>query len=114
MRFKRDLIQNQLAAKELYIAKYYISLQKWVPAINRLKIIIKEFNKTVFIEEALHRLVEIHYHLGLEDEAKKYANILGYNYNSSMWFEKSYKILNKEYEIKKFKKKQKIKVFLKI
>ena len=113
MRFKRDLIQDQLAAKELYIAKYYISLQKWVPAINRLKIIIKNLTKQ-FLSKALHRLVEIHYHLGLEDEAKKYANILGYNYNSDMWFEKSYKILNKEYEIKKFKKKQKIKVFLKI
>ena len=113
LRFKRDLIQNQLAAKELYIAKYYISLQKWVPAINRLKIIIKEFNKTVFIEEALHRLVEIHYHLGLEDEAKKYANLLGYNYNSSMWFEKSYKILNKDYKIKKIQKETKDKGFFK-
>ena len=99
LKFKKDLIQNQMAAKELFVAKYYISTQKWVPAISRLKIIIKNFNETVFVEEALHRLVEIHYHLGLESEAKKYAKILGYNYNSSEWFKQSYKILNKDYNI---------------
>ena len=104
LKFKKDLIQNQLAAKELYVAKYYMTTQKWIPAINRLKIIVKDYQKTVFIEEALHRLVEIHYYLGLEDEAKKYANILGYNYNSSEWFEQSYKILNKDYKIVKRKK----------
>ncbi len=101
LKFKKDLIQSQLAAKELYIARYYISTQKWIPAINRLKIIMKNYDETIFIEEALHRLVEIHYYLGLENEAKKYVKILGYNYNSSKWFEQSYKILNKEYEIKK-------------
>ncbi len=103
LRFKKDLIQNQLAAKELYVAKYYISVQKWVPAINRLKNIVEDYEKTVFIEEALHRLVEINYYLGLEGEAKKYAKILGYNYNSSQWFEQSYKVLNKDYNIKKIK-----------
>ena len=101
LKFKKDLIQNQLAAKELYVAKYYISIQKWIPAINRLKKIVKEYQKTVFIEEALHRLVEINYHIGLEQEAKKYAKILGYNYNSSEWFEQSYKVLNKDYKIVK-------------
>ena len=100
LKFKKELIENQLAAKELFVAKYYISTQKWVPAINRLKVIINKYNRTIFIEEALHRLVEIHYYLGLEEEAKKYAQILGYNYNSSQWFEQSYKILNKNYEIK--------------
>lgn len=104
LKFKQDLIQNQLAAKELYVAKYYMTTQKWIPAINRLKIIVEDYQKTVFIEEALHRLVEIHYYLGLEDEAKKYANILGYNYNSSEWFEQSYKILNKNYKIVKIEK----------
>ena len=105
LKFKKDLIYNQLAAKELYVAKHYISVQKWVPAINRLKIIVKDYEKTIFIEEALHRLVEIHYHLGLEDEAKKYAKILGYNYNSGEWFEQSYKVLNKDYQlVKKIKK----------
>ena len=104
LKFKKDLILNQLAAKELYIAKYYISTQKWVPAMNRLKIIVKDYEKTIFIEEALHRLVEINYHIGLEQEAKKYAKILGYNYNSSEWFAQSYKILNKDYKIMPTKK----------
>ena len=106
LKFKKNLIQNQLAAKEMYIAKYYINIQKWVPAISRLKNIVNKYDKTVFIEEALHRLVEIHYHLGLEDEAKNYANILGYNYNSSMWYEKSYKVFNKKYNIRKIKNKE--------
>ena len=98
LKFKRDLIQNQLAAKELFIAKYYISVKKWVPAINRLRVILDKYEKTVFIEEALHRLVEIHYHIGLKEEAKKYVSLLGYNYNSSKWYEESYKILNKNYK----------------
>jgi len=106
LRFKKDLIVNQLAAKELFVAKYYISTQKWIPAINRLKIIVNKYDKTIFIEEALHRLVEIHYHLGLENESKKYAKILGYNYNSSEWFKQSYKVLNKNYQIKEDKKKK--------
>ena len=114
LKFKLDLIQNQLAAKELFIAKYYISVQKWVPAINRLKVIVEDYEKTVFIEEALHRLVEINYYLGLEGEAKKFAKILGYNYNSSQWFEQTYKVLNKDYEIKKVEVKKDDNFFKKI
>ncbi len=113
LRFKKELIQNQLAAKELFVARFYISTKKWVPAINRLKVIVKDYDQTIFIEEALHRLVEINYYLGLEDEAKKYANILGYNYNSSEWFEQSYKILNKDYKIKKIAKPKNEKGFIK-
>ena len=82
----------------MYIAKHYIKTQKWIPAISRLKVILKDYDKTIFVEEALLRLVEIHYYLGLEEEAQKYAKILGFNYNSSEWFEQSYKILNKNYE----------------
>jgi len=107
LRFKMDLINNQLAAKELYIAKYYIETQKWIPAINRLKTIVKNYSETVFIEEALHRLVEVYYRIGLIEEAKAAAAILGYNYNSSQWYEESYIILNKTYKIKKKKKKKK-------
>tara|TARA_Y100000389_G_C17462792_1_gene523099 strand:+ start:266 stop:1096 length:831 start_codon:yes stop_codon:yes gene_type:complete len=116
LKFKKDLLQNQFAAKELYVAKYYISVQKWVPAIKRLKLIVEDYDKTVFIEEALHRLVEIHYHIGLENEAKKYASILGYNYNSSEWFNQSYKILNKNYKpnIKEKPKDKKRNLFKKI
>ena len=98
LKFKKSLLKNQFAAKELYIAKYYISVQKWIPAINRLKLIIEKYDETIFIEEALHRLVEINYHIGLENEANKYAAILGYNYNSSKWFERSYKVLNRDYK----------------
>ena len=81
LKFKLDLINNQLAAKEMYIAKYYIATQKWIPAINRLKIIVKDYSETVFIEESLHRLVEVYYRVGLIEEAKAAADILGYNYN---------------------------------
>ena len=93
-----DLVINQLAAKELSIARFYIKNEKWIPAINRLKIIVEDYDKTIFVEEALHRLVEIYYKIGLEEEAKVAAVLLGYNYNSSEWYERSYKILNKNYE----------------
>tara|TARA_B100000902_G_C27290049_1_gene906600 strand:+ start:875 stop:1705 length:831 start_codon:yes stop_codon:yes gene_type:complete len=100
LKFKKGLIRNQLAAKEMYVAKHYIETQKWIPAISRLKIILKDYEKTIFVEEALLRLVEIHYYLGLEEEAKKYTKILGYNYNSSEWYRSAYKIFNKKYEFK--------------
>ena len=106
LKFKLGLIQNQLAAKEIYIAKYYIQTQKWIPAINRLKVVVNDYAETIFIEEALHRLVEIYYNLGLIEEAEKTAKILGYNYNSSKWYENSYSLLNKDYQkSKKFRKK---------
>ena len=101
LNFKLDLVNNQLAAKEMYIAKYYIKNQKWIPAINRLKNIVKNYSETVFVEEALHRLVEIYYRIGLIKEAKAAAAILGYNYNSSEWYTQSYKVLNKSYKIPK-------------
>ena len=101
LKFKLDLVNNQLAAKEMYIAKYYMETKKWIPSINRLKLIVNEFSETVFIEEALHRLVEVYYTVGLIEEAKSVAAILGYNYNSSEWYEQTYKILNKSYKIPK-------------
>ncbi len=97
LKFKLGLIENQLAAKEIYVAKYYIKTQKWIPAINRLKNVVDNYDETIFIEEALHRLVEVYYNLGLMDEANKTANILGYNYNSSKWYENSYALINKDY-----------------
>ena len=101
LKFKLDLVNNQLAAKEMYIAKFYITTQKWIPAINRLKVIVTDYSETVFIEEALHRLTEVYYRIGLLEEAKTTAAILGYNYNSSEWYAQSYKILNKSYKLKK-------------
>ena len=82
--------------------------EKWIPALNRLKIVVKKYEKTIFIEEALHRLVEVYYRLGLIEEAKQAAAILGYNYQSSEWYKKSYKVFNKEYKLKKIEKKKKM------
>jgi len=96
--FKIDLINDILAAKEIYIARYYFDKKKWVAAINRFREVVDNYDTTIYIEEALHRLVEIHYILGLEEEAKKYANLLAYNYKSSEWYKKSYSIFNKTYE----------------
>jgi len=107
LKFKLDLINNQLAAKEMYVAKYYTSIQKWIPAINRLKVIVKDYSETLFIEEALHRLVEVYYRVGLIEEAKVTATLLGYNYNSSEWYAQSYKLLNKNYKMPKKNKQKK-------
>ena len=74
-KFKLDLIADMLASKEIYLANYYLEKEKWIPAINRLKIVINDYNETIYVEEALHRLVEVHYKIGLENEAKKYANV---------------------------------------
>jgi len=102
-KFKLDLIKEILAAKEMYLGRYYIEKEKWIPAINRYKIILEQYDDTIYVEEAIHRLVEIHYKVGLIDESKKYANLLGYNYQSGEWYEKSYKIFNKSYEKPKIK-----------
>ena len=101
--FKIDLINDILASKEMYIGRYYFEKKKWIPAINRFRVVIDEYETTIYTEEALHRLVEVYYTLGLTDEAKKYANLLGYNYQSSQWYEKSYSIFNKNYEKNKKK-----------
>ena len=108
--FKLELIAEILASKELYLANYYLDREKWIPAMNRYKNIVNEYDTTIFIEEALYRLVELNYKLGLIDEAKKYTALLGYNYQSSEWYEKSYNIVNTNYKktnIKKDLKKEK-------
>ena len=105
-KYKLELIQDILAAKEIYIARHYIKKEKWIAAINRLKIIINEYDTTVYVEEALHRLVEVHYIIGLENLAQKYAKTLGYNYQSGEWYEQSYKIFNQDYTIKKIEKEK--------
>ena len=110
-KFKIDLINDVLAAKEVYIGRHYIKKRKWVPALNRFKNVLKEYETTIHVEEAIHRLVEIYYKLGMEDESLKYASLLGYNYNSGEWYKETYKIFNRKYEIsvpKKKKEKSKI------
>jgi len=102
--FKINLINDILASKEMYVGRYYFEKKKWIPAINRFQTVIDEYETTIYAEEALHRLVEVHYTIGLIKEAKKYASLLGYNYQSSKWYENSYTIFNKKYEIQKKEK----------
>ena len=107
-RYKLELIEELLASKEMYLARYYVEREKWIPAINRFKKVAEDYDETIYIEEALHRLVELHYKIGLIDESKKYAVLLGYNYQSSKWYEETYKVLNKDYvKISKNKNKAK-------
>ena len=98
--YKLDLIQDYLASKEMYIGIHYMKKKKWIAAINRFKNVVNKYEQTSFIDEALHRLVELHYKLGLLEESQKYASLLGYNYQSSEWYSKSYKIFNKNYKSK--------------
>ena len=98
--FKLDLIDEILAAKEMYVGRYYMDKKKWIASINRFKTVIDDYDTTIYVEEALHRLVEVHYHIGLENEANKYAQLLGYNYRSSEWYKKSYFLFDKSYEKK--------------
>tara|TARA_Y100000741_G_scaffold81726_1_gene59892 strand:- start:2011 stop:2850 length:840 start_codon:yes stop_codon:yes gene_type:complete len=112
--YKLELIAELLASKEMYLARYYVEREKWIPAINRFQTVVNNYETTIYVEEALHRLVELHYKIGLIDESKKYASLLGYNYQSSKWYEESYGILNKDYlKISKRKNKKKEKSILK-
>ena len=111
--YKLDLIQDYLASKEMYIASHYLKKKKWIASINRYKTVVEQYNKTIYVQEALHRLVELYYTIGLETESQKYASILGYNYQSSKWYEKSYKIFNTNYKTKLEIKKEKESMFKK-
>ena len=115
--FKIDLINDILAAKEMYVGRYYVDKKKWIPAINRFREVVDKYDTTIYVEEALYRLVEVHYLLGLKNEAEKYAKLLGYNYQSSTWYEKSYVIFNKKYKTKKLmniEKNKKSKIISKV
>ena len=108
-KFKLDFINDVLASKEIFLGRYYMKKEKWIAAINRFKQVVQHYDTTIYIEEALHRLVELHYRIGLIDEAKKYAKLLGYNYQSSKWYEATYIIFNKDYDspIRKINKNKK-------
>ena len=110
--FKIDLINDLLASKEMYIGRYYFDKKKWIPAINRFKNVVDQYDTTIYVEEALHRLVEVYYLLGLTAESQKYANLLGYNYKSSQWYEMSYSIFNEKYEKRKIEKEKQKKPLL--
>lgn len=111
-KFKLGMVNNILASKEMYVANYYFDKKKWIAALNRFKIVINKYETTIYVEEALHRMVEINYHLGLQSEAKKYAQLLGYNYQSSEWYERSYSIFNESYEKNKKIKTKKNNIIL--
>ena len=96
--FKIELIQDRLAGKEMFIGRHYLKSKKWIAAINRFKNILENYETTIYVEEAIHRLAETHYIIGLEEEAKRYASLLGYNYGSSKWYKATYKIFNKDYD----------------
>ena len=114
-RYKIDLIDDILAAKEVYVGRHYVKKEKWIPALNRFKNVLKNYETTDHVEEAIHRLVEIYYILGMEEESLKYASLLGYNYNSGEWYKETYKIFNKEYKVSlPNKKKEKSKILSKI
>ena len=114
-KFKIDLINDILAAKEVYIGRHYIKKKKWIPALNRFKNVLKEYETTIHVEEAIHRLVEIYYKLGMEDESLKYASLLGYNYNSGEWYKETYKIFNRKYKTSiPERKKEKSKILSRI
>ena len=98
-KFKLDLITDRLAGKEMYIGRHYVKSNKWIPAINRFKNVLNNYETSIYVEEAIHRLAEIHYMIGLENEAKKYASLLGYNYGSGKWYKATYKIFNKDYNL---------------
>ena len=106
-KWKMGLIVDQMAAKEMYIGRYYMKMEKWIAAINRFKFVVKYYDTTVYIEEALHRLVEIYYKIGLVEDAQKIAATLGYNYGSGEWYKNSYRIFNKSYKTEKITKKEK-------
>jgi len=106
-KWKMGLIVDQMAAKEMYIGRYYMKMEKWIAAINRFKFVVKYYDTTIYIEEALHRLVEIYYKIGLIEDAQKVAAILGYNYGSGEWYKNSYRIFNKSYKTAKITKKKK-------
>ena len=112
-KFKLEYITELMASKEMYLARYYLQREKWIPAIKRFQNVVKNYDKTIYIEEALHRLVELNYKIGLIDEAEKYALLLGYNYRSSKWYEASYKLLNKNYKTKKISSKEEKETILK-
>ena len=111
--YKLDLIQDYLASKEMYIGIHYMKKKKWIAAINRFKNVVNNYEETSFIDEALHRLVELYYRLGLIEESQIYASLLGYNYQSSEWYTKTYKIYNKNYKSKLEIKKEKDGMFKK-
>jgi len=93
---KADLARDHLAGKEMEIGRYYLRRGKYVAAINRFRNVIERYQSTTHVPEALHRLTEAYLSLGVADEARRTAAVLGYNFPSSPWYEDSYRLINGE------------------
>ncbi len=88
-----DILDDRLAAKEMEIGRFYQFDHQWISAINRYNVVLNEYKTSIYTEEALHRLVEIYYSLGLHEEAKRYAATLQFNFPGSDWYIKSYELV---------------------
>lgn len=93
---KRDLTMDHLAGKEMEIGRYYLKANQTNAAMNRFLVVVKQYQTTTHVPEALHRLVEIYMALGLQGEATRVAAVLGHNYPGSQWYEDSFKLLTPE------------------
>jgi outer membrane protein assembly factor BamD len=93
-KLKVDLARDHMAGKEMNVARYYQGREHYLAALNRFKAVVEQYQTTSHVPEALHRMVEIYIILGLTDEAKKTAAVLGHNFPGSDWYEDSYSLLN--------------------
>jgi outer membrane protein assembly factor BamD len=93
-RGKVEIARDQLAGKEMEVGRYYLSKKQYLASINRFKVVVLDYQTTRHIEEALHRLTESYYALGLVSEAQTAAAILGHNYPDSPWYKDSYSLLS--------------------
>lgn len=92
-KIKLDLTQDHLAGKEMEIGRYYLRQDNYLAAINRFRYVVENYQTTSHVPEALHRLVEAYLKLGVAEEARHYASVLGYNYPNSIWYHDSYDLL---------------------
>lgn len=94
-RLKLDLTFDHLAGKEMYVGRFYLKQNKHIAAINRFKKVITDYQTTSHVPEALHRLVEAYLELGIVDEARAAAAVLGHNYPGSTWYQDSYRLFER-------------------
>lgn len=92
-RIKLDLVYDHLAGKEMTIGRYYLRKKEWLPAITRFRFVVDNYQTTSHVPEALHRMVEAYMAMGMRDDARRAAAVLGYNYPGSPWYVDSYRLL---------------------
>lgn len=94
-RQKIILVKSNKAAKHMDIGRFYLKEKKYTAALNRFKIVIEDYSMTKFVPEALHRMVEAYYEMGMTEESIKTASVLGHNYPNTKWYRHSYKLIKK-------------------